>query len=184
MPRIEDNYLARLIGLDHRAAVFVRIDFDTPLYVNDQLRSYTYNGNEYIGVGVLGSISEMEENNELTPSRLKLGLTGIPTSLLDILTTTNYQNRNVYIYYAFLDEDDVIIREPVTMFRGVTGNVEIQQGETASINLEVINQFASWRKVVGWRYNNQTQQRLYPGDTSLQYVYAAQKGVVWRGVAD
>lgn len=184
MSRIEDNYLSRLIGLDHKVATLVRIDLDVPVYVNDQLRSYDYDGNTYIAVGALGSIGNFEEDTELTPSRLTLTLSGIPTYLIDVLTQENYQNRAVYIYSAILDDNGDIIRDPILAFKGVTGNVKIPIGATASIQLDVINSLTLWKKIVGYRYNNVTQEKLYPGDTSLQYVYAAQKGVVWRGVSD
>lgn len=163
----------------------VRIDLNTPVYVHSGVgRTYTYSGNDYTGVGQFGDISSFDEDSDMTPARLKLSLSGIPYNLNNVLRNEEYQNRAVYIYYAILDNNDNIVRNPILVFKGVTGNVTISYGTSAKIDLDVINQLTLWNKTQNWRYNNQTQQRLYAGDTGLQYVTSAQKGVTWRGVSN
>ena len=185
MPRDIDNQLAQTMQENYRSVVLVHIDFETPLYVHSRFGELTYNGNTYYGVGALGSISTRQEDTELNPQRLMLGLTGIPLRFIDQVNDGNYQNRDVYIYKGILDTNETLLGSTaIKWFRGVTGNASISESAngTCKVDLEVANWLAKWRRASGLRYNNEIQQELYSGDTGLQYVIAAQKGLAWRGV--
>ena len=186
MPRDIDNIIAQRLYENHRIMVMVRIDFETPIYVHSRFGEVLFEGNTYYGVGAFGSISSRTEDTAVNPQRLTLSLSGIPLRFVDlVLSSTNYQNRDVYIYKALLDTDETILGGVVQKwFRGVTGNASIQEqpGQNISVEMEVSNFLAKWRRPANLRYNDETQQQLYPGDTSLTNIIDAQAGKVWRGV--
>lgn len=185
MPRDIDNQIAQELSENHRIAVLVRIDLSTPIYLHSRFGEYDYDGNTYYGVGAFGNISVKNESAELNPERVSLSLEGIDLKFIDEVLGQNYQNRDVYIYKALLDDDDTILSGTIIKwFRGVSGNASISEkaGNTCQVTLEVSNFLAKWRRPSNLRYNDKTQQELYAGDTGLQYVIDAQKGKIWRGV--
>jgi len=184
MSRISDNYIAWLLGQsNYRAIALVKIpDFDNPVYLHTGIGRYFFEGNRYESVGGLGGIDSVEENGELDPTRIKLTLSGLPydADTSEYLLEDNYQNKEVTIYLALLDDNNQIINNPLVMFVGYTGNVNIKTGATATISIDVIDELTMWNKKQTWRYNDETQQRLYPADTSLQYIFNTNKSLQWR----
>ena len=182
MSRIEDNYLAWLTGQgNYRSIGLVKIpDFDDPVYVHTGIGRYTFDGNVYESIGGIGSIGTISENGKLDPMRITLSLSNIPLDRTEYALTEPYQNKEVTIYEAYLDDDNKIINTPQIAFVGYTGNAKISYGKTAQFEIEVINELAAWNKIAGWRYNDEWQQRLYTGDTGLQYIFDTKSGSAWR----
>lgn len=190
MTRIVNNYLSWHLGnTEYRSIVLVKIpDFDDPVYAHTGIGRYTFDGNVYESLGGLGSISQVEENGKVDPTRLKLILSGLPYDTEDrnsYIINEQYQNKEVTIYYMILDDNNEIVANAAAFtWVGFTGNANIKYGKTATVELEVTDEFAMWNKAQSWRYNNETQQRLYPSDTGLQYIFDATEGTSWRGVSN
>jgi hypothetical protein len=187
MPRDISNQLSQAMQENHRVVYAVKIDFDTPLLAHSRFGELLLDGDTYYGVGAFGSISVRQEDTALNPQRLTIGLSGIPLRFIEEVTDGDYQNRDVYIYKALLNDSEALIGGSTTFirwFRGVTANASIQEKAAGnlSVELEVSNWLAKWRRPANLRYNDKTQQELYPGDTIFQYLQDAQAGKVWRGV--
>jgi hypothetical protein len=182
MPRDLDPQIAQSLQENYRSVVFVNIDFETPLFAHSRYGEITLNGDTYYGVGQFGNISAKTEDADINPQRITLTLTGIPIPYIELVTEGNYQNRDVYIYEGLLNSSEQLVGDTaISWFRGVTGNATINEGDTISISLEVSNWLAKWRRAPNVRYNNEWQQRLYAGDTCMQYLADAQRGKTWRG---
>ncbi len=185
MPRNFDQQIQQALHGDHRAMFLVSIDLDTTIYMQGRFGEYEFEGNTYYGLGALGNISAKNEDPELNPQRITLTLTGIDLRSYQEVKDQNYQNRDVYIYKALLNDDDTIMANTaIKWFRGISGDAEVteQPGDTCAVTLTVSNFLAKWKRSANLRYNDKTQQELFAGDTFLTNVIEAQRGKIWRGV--
>jgi hypothetical protein len=184
MPRDFDQQIQQGLQGNHRTLFLVRINLDTPIFMHSRFGEYEFEGNTYYGVGALGGISAKVEDPVLDPQRLTLSLTGIDLRFYQEMKAQNYQNRDVWIWKALLNDDDTIMGNvAIRWFRGLSGDGEVMEeaGGTCGVTLTVANFLAKWKRSANLRYNDKTQQELFAGDTFLQYVIEAQRGKVWRG---
>ena len=159
----------------------VRLDFPKPVYVHSRTGEYSFDGNTYRGLGVFGSISSVADDTQINPQRVSLTLSNIDSDFSEYILkeAQQYQNRDVYIYFALLDENSDIIGQPITIFRGKSGNASFEAGNKSAFVLEVYNQFAPWSKAARLRHTDTVQRSLYD-DTALQYVQDTLEPLTWR----
>jgi len=186
MPRDLDNTIAQRLFENYRQVILVEIDFaSAPIYVHSGFGELLFNGNTYYGISAFGNISVRNEETQLNPQRLTLTLNGVDKRFInEIQENLNYQNRDVYIWKALLDDNYKLIGTSGQLwYRGTTGNATITEepASTVSVSIDVNNFLAQWNRPSNLRYNNKTWVNLYPGDTIMQYLIDAQGGKVWRG---
>lgn len=64
-----------------------------------------YQGNTYVGVGNLGSISQIEEDGDLAANGISMTLSGIPVEMMAIALQEEYKNRKVKVYIFIFDQN-------------------------------------------------------------------------------
>lgn len=97
-----------LAGKQVRAVVFVEMNFPTGfLRVNNSAVSLNWNGYEWLGVGRLGSIDQIEEGNTLEARGLRFSISGIEPAHVAIAIGQQYQGRDCKVWFAPLNEDYV-----------------------------------------------------------------------------
>lgn len=163
--------------------LMVDLDFTSgPFRAHTGVGTFTYDSNDYTGLGYLGKITSIEEDVEMSASGIKVVLSGIPTSIISIALGTHYQGRTGIVYIALLDEDHGIQGEPVIIFQGRMDNMNITMGANATIELSIENVIRDWDRPRVRRYNNVDQQAIYPDDKGLEFVsQAAEKSIYWGG---
>lgn len=163
--------------------LMVDLDFTSgPFRAHTGVGTFSYDGNDYTGLGYLGKITSIEEDVEMGSSGINLILSGIPTSIVSIALGTHYQGRTGIVYIALLDEDHGIQGEPVIIFQGRMDNMNIVMGSKAEIELSIENVIRDWDRPRVRRYNNVDQQSIYPDDKGFEFVaQAAAKELFWGG---
>lgn len=139
-------------------------------------------GDSFLGVGVLGSISQVEETADLASATLALTLSGIPPDTIAIALGEAYQNRAGTVYEVPLDADTLQpIADPIVLFRGRMDVMTVQRGETsASIEVRLTNRLVDWERPRRILFSDEEQRRSHTGDTSFEYAAAmAERDVVW-----
>jgi hypothetical protein len=152
--------------------MFAELDFASGfLRVHTGVGTLTLEGNAYTGVGTLGQVETIEESTELQAYGLRLGLSGIPNTLVGTALTENYQGRALRVFVGALDVNHVLLATPVLVFAGRMDNMQITLGpESASISLNAENRLIDWDRPRIRRYNNADQQAEYPGDLGFEFV--------------
>lgn len=161
---------------------FVKLEYDSgDLNLNDTERTITFNGDDYLGAGNLGAISGIEEDNNLSPPKVKMTLSGIPTNSLAIALDEDYQGRPATIWLGFLDLTNfTLIADPTIIFSGKMDVQTINIGAAGTIELVCSNEIAQWNRVKVRRYNGTDQRLRFPNDRGLDYVtQAAEKTINW-----
>lgn len=166
--------------------LFVELDFLSGfMRVHSGVGPLTAEGNTYTGVGTLGQVETIEESTELQAYGLRLGLSGIPNTLIGTALNENYQGRAVRVLVGVLNASHALIASPVVVFAGRMDNMQITLGpETASISLNAENRLIDWDRPRVRRYNNADQQAEYPGDLGFEFVeQMVNKTLFWGRVS-
>jgi hypothetical protein len=137
-------------------------------------------GNPFLGVGVLGTISVTEESAELRAYGLTLSLSGIPRDVISLALLQGYQNRRGTVWEVILDPDTHAPQAAIVIFRGRMDTLDVQLGETATVQVQLENRLADWERPRIRRYTDEDQQQAYPGDTGFRFVPSTtDKEIIW-----
>ena len=164
-----------------RPVYFLKSEFPSgTVYLNSSDRNITFDSNSYLGAGVIGTLTDIEETSELQANGIKFTLTGIPTTYISVSLTTEYQGSNATQYLGFLNSDYTLIDDPFIIFVGKVDTMAISLSDTATIELEIENRLVDWERPKISRFTNEEQQNLYSGDKGLEFVDSvAEKELFW-----
>ena len=104
-----------------RPVTFAKLDFSSStMYVHDSIGTFTWGGNDWLGVGDFGSVSTIEEGTDISPYSITLELSGLDSTIANIGSagTEDYYLRDVDIYLGLLDEDEALIEDPNQIWSG------------------------------------------------------------------
>lgn len=152
-----------LVKLDY-AAEAVRVSslpFDT-----------VYAGETYLGVGRLGSISEVNEGTEIKSYGCSLRMSGIPLDYVQDVVTADGQGRTAQIWLGFLDAGHVPVADPFKLFQGRIDVTDIDIGETIAVTVTLESRLVDWERARTRRFTDQDQKLSWPADRGLEYVQA------------
>jgi hypothetical protein len=164
--------------------VAVELDFPSGISRwNASPATITIDGNPFLGVGVLGTISVTEESAELRAYGLTLALSGIPRDAITLALLQGYQNRPGTVWEVPLDPDThAVLSRPVVIFRGRMDTLDVSLGDTATVTVSLENRLADWDRPRMRRYTDEDQQKAFPGDTGFRFLPAStEKEIVWPG---
>jgi hypothetical protein len=163
-------------------SVAVALDFPAGIVRwNASPADITIDGNTFLGVGALGTISAAEEGQELRSYGLTVGITGIPRDAIALALGQNYQGRQGTVWEVILDAVAwTVIASPIVIFRGRMDQMDIALGDTAQVLVKLENRLADWERPKISRYTYLDQQLRDPGDGSFRFLPATtDKEIVW-----
>jgi hypothetical protein len=143
--------------------VYLAIPGD-PLYLHDGIGRFTWNGNEWLGVGQYGTINAITESTDVIAAPVELTLSGVDSALINDAMTTQYHGEAVQVYIALFNPDtDAMVDDPEIVWEGLMDTMQIEVGPgTGQITLTCEHRLR--RLPVASRYTDEDQQALYSGD--------------------
>jgi hypothetical protein len=164
--------------------ILVSLSFSTPLNLWSGYGTITYNSTGYLGIGTLGTISPVEETTDLAARGISLQLSGVPTAMVAIALTENYQGRPCSVMFAAMASDGTLVSTPVTVFAGRMDVMSINDdGQNATIGMTAENKLVDFRRPRELRYTDEEQKSLFPSDKGLEFVNAIQEKEIYWGNA-
>lgn len=162
--------------------VMVKMEFDTPVYAHSGFGTITYDGNDYLGVGDLGSVSEARESEVLGPTPMQLQLSGVDATLISEALTSGRYGDVITVYIGYRQDDGTLVEAPWVAWKGTFEYATLNVGDDNSINITCQHDLSILEESDGSRYTDEDQQRRFTGDTGFEYVarIATQK-LVWGG---
>lgn len=146
--------------------------------------AFDWNGHTWIGAGNLGTISAIEEGQELQMYGCTLTLTGIASNYIAECFGVGYSGRAATIYLAPLDSNYNILSDPVIIFKGKMDTMPIQLGDQAAIQVTIESKLIDWERPRVRRYNNEDQQAEFPNDKGFEFVpQMVEKTLLWGRTA-
>jgi hypothetical protein len=164
--------------------------FSTPVRLWSGYGTITVGGVTYLGSGTLGTISPVEETTDLSARGINFQLSGVPSALIAVALTENYQGKACSVLFGALDASGALVASPITIFAGRMDVMAINDdGRTSTIGLSAENKLVDFRRPREVRYTHEEQQNLYPpgsgtpGDLGLEFVNAIQEKQIYWGNA-
>lgn len=156
-----------------RLVTFAELDFASgTLYVHDGIGTYTWGGNDWLGVGDFGGISTVEEGSEVSPYSLNLTLSGLDAGLVSTALTENYFMRDVNIYLGLLDDNDDLIDTPTQIWAGFMDVMSLTAGASSgdSITLTAESELSKFDRSANLRYTDTMLRKRDANDKFFEFL--------------
>lgn len=166
--------------------VMVKFEFggspSTSVFVHSGVGTVTYNGDNYIGVGSFGAISEVRESQRTKPGAIELQLDALNTVYLAEALNAGAYGDPVTIYAGYRASDGSLVADPWTLWTGWFEFASISAGTDNMISVTAQHDLSVLDERDNSRFTDEDQQRKYSGDLGFQYVHeAATAKIVWGG---
>jgi len=181
---------AAIRGTTIRAATLVEMQFlSRTMRVWNGAGIGDFSGEEWSGLGTAGSIEGLQQSRQPTSHKIKLKLSGVSPEVLASAknSTTDVENRPIYIWQQFLDEDWQPLGPRIPVFFGTMQRLGIARGEAKGTDggqriceLECENAFASRGRPFASRFTDSDQQARHPGDKFARFTsYQRTQVILW-----
>ncbi|QBZ71645.1 hypothetical protein [Escherichia phage Skure] len=142
------------------------------------------NGQTFLGVGTLGDVGSVTEENSTSSSTMSMALSGLDMSLVGETLNEEVIGRNVVCYLAVMNDQGVVSAANI-LFEGFITDTALQAGQQNALSYVISNVFERWSQGLPDRYTDESQQRLYPGDRFFRYVaQMAERSIFWGSKKD
>lgn len=142
------------------------------------------NGQTFLGVGTLGDVGSVTEENSTSSSTMSMALSGLDMSLVGETLNEEVIGCNVVCYLAVMNDQGVVTGANV-LFEGFITDTSLQAGQQNALSYVIANVFERWSHGLPDRYTDESQQRLYPGDRFFRYVaQMAERSIFWGSKKD
>lgn len=147
----------------------------------DGVGNLTLDGETYLGASTLVGVSEVIETDRVEAAGFKVTLSGIPSSLLSIALTEDYQERPAKIWFAFLNASGAVVADEIVIFAGRMDVMSIQEGgATATIEVALESYLVDGGRARKRELTPEDQAIDYPADTGFRMVAPLQDAqILW-----
>jgi hypothetical protein len=151
--------------------VFVELDFPSgTLYVHNGHGTYTWGGNDWLGVGAYGSIDVMEESIDTIPNPVKVMLSSITSEIIEAIRNDDIYDRDAKIYLGAINEDLELQGTPTTWVDGYMEKKELVMGSQDGVAITVQDDAAKLRQRNGKRFTIEEHQAEFTGDLFFEFL--------------
>jgi hypothetical protein len=154
---------------------FITVD----LYLSTRNRDLDWNGHTWQGNSVFRPPRSVRNSKDNTSNGIAIPLVGYDQTIMSLVLEDINQSKKCEIYFGMLDVSDNLITDPYPLFVGRFDTATVQSsGGQREIVLVYENDFMVMTRVNAFRYTDQSQQALFPGDTGFERVRLAAD---WKG---
>jgi len=181
MRTMQETAAAALQNTNVPYMVLVELDFvEGVVRMCNAGYAFQWNGHTWTGAGNLGSISAIEEGQDLQMYGCTLTLSGLASDIIAKCFGVGYSGRAATIWLAPLDSNYNILADPVIVFKGRMDTMPIQLGENSAVQVTIESKLVDWERPRVRRYNNEDQQAEFPGDLGFEFVpQMVEKNLLW-----
>jgi len=165
-----------------QVVLLAKLEFDTPVYAHSGIGTITFGGNDYLGVGDFGGISDARESELLGPAPLNLSLSGIDSDLVNEALDSGSYGDVITIYEGYKADDGTLVADPWIVWKGWLEYSQLKRGEDNTITLICQHDLAVLGEKEGSRFSDEDQQDKYSGDLGLEFIHSTvNKTLFWGG---
>jgi len=157
---------------------FAKLEFPSgTIYVHNSLGTYTWDdgsGNkDWLGVGDLGSISQVQEGQDVSPYAITLTLSGLSSDISGAALTENYFLHGVTVYLGVLDSSDDLIDTPSQIWAGFMDQMNITVGKDGGDDIQLIaeSELSRFDQSANLMYTNAAQQEKSSTDLFFSHMH-------------
>lgn len=162
------------LSSDHVALVtFAKLEFPSgTLYLHNSIGTYTWGGNDWLGTGDLGEISQLEEGAQISPYKISLSLSGLDATISGAALTEDYYLQPVTVYIGVLNANDALIADPTIVWEGAMDQMELSVGAAGgdTIVLTAESELARFDKASNLKYTDAQLQSDSAGSLGFEFM--------------
>lgn len=146
------------------------------------LGTLTYDGLDYVGTGQLLSMTNITESASIKATGMQFRLSGLPSAILSLSDSSDYQNRPATLYIAAIDINArTLVGTPLKILAGRMDTMDQEEsGESAALVLSIENILVTLETPNVRRYTPEDQLIEYAGDEFFNDVNTIQNlQIVW-----
>ena len=166
--------VANALSAGHVSLItFCKLAFPSgTIYVHNSIGTYTWGGQDWLGVGDFGEISSIEEGLDVSPYKISLTLSGLDATISGAALTEDYYMHPVSVYLGALNADDALIADPTVVWEGVMDQMDVSIGASGgdSIQLTAESELARFTKSSAKKYTHSQQQSQHAGDLIFEFM--------------
>jgi hypothetical protein len=146
----------------------------------------SWDNKDWTGAGVLLSISAVEESADLRANGVSVTLSGISSEVLAVALAQARTGKAGRLWFGCTVVTGGILQviaDPYLCFEGKLDVPTIEEnGDTCTVSVSYESRLIDLQQARVWRWTNEDQQRLFPGDKGFAYVAdLVDKSVSWGG---
>ena len=140
-------------------------------------------GKVYSGVGNLGNLGAVKDDDELGRSELTVELSGFDADLLRESLRRDAVGRSGMVYAAVRDAQGMPIESSLTpLYAGFIADVSSSLGDSSAISVTIATDSADPRRKRPARYTDESHRREYPQDHFYRWsAKTADRAIYWGG---
>lgn len=162
------------LSSDHVALVtFAKLEFPSgTIYLHNSIGTYTWGGNDWLGTGDLGEISQLEEGAQISPYKITLSLSGLDATISGAALTEDYYLQPVTVYLGVLNANDVLIADPTIVWEGAMDQMQLSVGAADGdvIVLTAESELARFDKASNLKYTDAQLQSDSAGSLGFEFM--------------
>lgn len=168
---------------EFRYVIFVELAFDSgTVRAHNSVGTLSFGGNDYLGVGALGSIEPIQESIQLVDNPVTLALSPVDEGILTAVRDEDIYGRAADIYLGALDENGELTGTPTNWLSGYIDYPSAKVGVEDGIAITIQTRAAKLKKRNNKRYTLEQHQKDYPGDRFMEFLpYVKEVEVPWGG---
>lgn len=181
---LEAASLSVLNGRVVPIVMLLEMQLDETVYLSSAGMDFEYDGKTWMGAAKVGEVSDIRDSSGERQA-LTFTLSSVPTDLLSLSVGQKVRGKRVRIYEAILDPDTYAVITAPLVWSGRLDQMSISEGANdGRISVTAEHAGTSFSRAKPLRYTDGDQQRLYPGDKSMQFVVSqANHKDVWPAAA-
>lgn len=141
-----------------------------------------YDGEEYYGLGTIGSVTPVESNTEIEVSEVRFSVSGVDPDMIEGLGES-VKGREATVYEAWLDPEYRIVHRDLMLENRCdyqTYSVDPESGK-ASIQLVTHSGFFHLLNRSGAKVSPEEARAIYPAETGFDEMHKQQdEQLIWR----
>jgi len=161
-------------------ALLVFVDWPgSPLYAWTGVGSISWNGQTWIGTGVLGQIDKVADSVDKSDIGVELTLNYLDDDLRNEIVTTDPVGADASIYLALMTVAGQV-DETYEIFPGFVDEISIlDAGETGAITVRLASELARMARPLAYQLTDAHQKDLFPGDRGMEFASKMGEPVFW-----
>jgi hypothetical protein len=163
--------------------VFVKLAFPSgTVYAHNGVGTYSFGGDDYLGVGAFGKIDVLEDTLDLQSKPVSLQLSSITPGIIDAIKTDDVFGRDADVYLGAVDEEGQLVGTPENWYSGHMETVKVVLGSEDGVAIQLQSRASRLSLRSNKRYTIEDHQADFPGDLMLEFLPVLMDvSVSWAG---
>lgn len=176
------NHKTEMAANSSRHYHLIRIDTSPALLLTTSYNNITYNSEVYLSTGFDLVIPIIDDDLDLKVRRYKFLLSSVNQANTAAFLLTPPYFKTVDLYKFWVDSGGSIIDDPVLIFSGYFANFSNKMNQKtgkSEMTIDAVSEFVDFDRINGRQTNDDSQQRVFSGDTCLRHSETKYENLPW-----